>query len=244
MNKEYKTVWIITEGIAGTENQCLGVAEQLSSLMNIKIETKRVRLNQPWKTLSPYIGFEMAASFAPAPTPPWPDILITSGRKAVAASRYIKKQSGGRTFTLHIQDPRVSADNFDLLAVPAHDPARGKNVIVSTAAPNRITAERLAEEKPRSHSLSSLENPKVAVMIGGTSKAYIMSQTITQNLADDLARLDAGLMVTASRRTGAANQTILLHSLSDTDSYVWNGTGENPYFAFLALGRFYFSYCR
>ena len=49
-----KKCWIITEGIAGTENQCLGVAENL----NVDIEIKRIKLNEPWNSLSPYIKFE------------------------------------------------------------------------------------------------------------------------------------------------------------------------------------------
>ena len=28
-------LWVITEGIAGTENQCLGVAERLNDLLSI-----------------------------------------------------------------------------------------------------------------------------------------------------------------------------------------------------------------
>jgi mitochondrial fission protein ELM1 len=106
--------WIITEGLAGTENQCLGVAEALG----VTPEIKRVSLKQPWKLLSPYLGFEKAASFAPPLCGPWPDLLIASGRKSIAASRYIKKASGGKTFTVQIQDPRISLAHFDLVAVP------------------------------------------------------------------------------------------------------------------------------
>ena len=49
-----------------------------------------------------------------------------------------------------------------------------------------------------------------------------------------LAGNGAGLMVTASRRTGDKNRKILQNSLQDTSAYIWNGTGENPYFGFLA----------
>ena len=97
------TCWVVTEGLAGTENQCLGVAEALG----IVPEVKRIELRQPWKSLSPYLGFEQNWSFSPALTGPWPDLLLASGRKSIAASRYIKKASGGKTFTVQIQDPRI-----------------------------------------------------------------------------------------------------------------------------------------
>ena len=43
-----------------------------------------------------------------------------------------------------------------------------------------------------------------------------------------------GLLVTASRRTGAANLAILREELSLPGIYFWDGSGENPYHAFLA----------
>lgn len=222
--------WIITEGMAGTENQCIGVAEALS----LTPVVKRVTLREPWKSLSPLLGFEQAWSFDPELKGPWPDILIASGRKSVAASRYIKKQSGGKTFTVQIQDPRVPSSNFDLVAVPAHDPMRGDNVIVTLGAPNRITKEKLEDARKRFPQFEKIRGPRIAVLIGGTSKAYDMTPEITHGLAQKLKTLPGGLMVTASRRTGEANRAILEQALKDTDAYIWNGTDDNPYGGFLA----------
>lgn len=252
--------WIITEGLAGTENQCIGVAEALG----VEAEVKRVALRQPWKSLSPWLGFESAGAFESAPSPPWPDLLIASGRKSIAASRYIRKASKGKTFTVQIQDPRVSPAHFDLVAVPEHDPSRGKNVIVTAASPNRITAEKLGAAKEKFSALGKLKGPRVAVLVGGDSKSHKMTAAITARLAEQLKKLDAGLMVTTSRRTGEENTRILKSSLvtpakagvhsSVSDSlpmdaslrwhddsanvFFWNGTGENPYFGMLAWADF------
>lgn len=204
---DFKT-WIITEGMAGTENQCLGVAEALG----VSPEIKRINLNQPWKILSPYLGFEQSFTFSPTLEGPWPDLLISSGRKAIAAARYIKRQSKGKTFTLHIQDPRISPNHFDLLAVPAHDPARGENVIVTMASPNRITKEKLDKAREEFITFEALPAPRVAVLIGGSSKAYTLTPAIMETLSKQLKTLaDQGvsLMITASRRTGAENEKIL-----------------------------------
>lgn len=223
--------WIITEGIAGTENQCLGVAEA----MGLAPIVKRIHLRGVWKYLSPYLGFELAGSFSETLQAPWPDLLIASGRKSIAASRYIKRKSGGKTFTVQIQDPRISPAQFDLVAVPQHDPARGNNVIVTTATPNRITADKLAQAKAQfAPQFEPIRRPRVAVLIGGTSKAYTMTPAIMQTLAAQLRQMDAGLMITASRRTGPHNEAILKDALKDSDAYIWDGTGENPYFGLLA----------
>jgi mitochondrial fission protein ELM1 len=230
VNEKKPVLWVITEGMAGTENQCLGVAESLG----LTPVVKRVALRQPWKTLSPWMGFETAATFVLPLTAPWPDILITAGRKAVAAARYIKKQSGGKTFTVHLQDPRVSPRHFDLLAVPFHDRARGDNVIVTDGAPNRITAEQLAAAKEKFEPLfTPLKSPRIAVMIGGNSRTHTLTPDIVMKLCAQLHQLDAGFMITASRRTGQENLKILRTNLPPS-AFLWDNQGDNPYFGMLA----------
>ncbi len=240
---EKNPCWIITEGIAGTENQCLGVAEALGAAPIVK----RIALRQPWKSLSPYLGFEQSWSFSPAlksESEPWPDLLIASGRKSIAAARYIKKMSAGKTFTVQIQDPRIDPSAFDLVAVPAHDPTRGDNVIVTTAAPNRITPARLEEARRQwAGPFEALNKPRVAVLIGGSSKAFEMTTAITHNLAAQLSALDASLMITTSRRTGAENEAILREVLCSNKKHALAGEGlfddggEIPAFAGMHKGQ-------
>ncbi len=224
-----KKCWIITEGMAGTENQCIGIAEKL----DIGTTIKQISLKQPWKILSPYIGMEQGWIFTPEPTPPYPDLLITSGRKSIAASRFIKKQSKGNTITVHVQDPRISAKKFDMVAVPEHDPMRGDNVIVTKASPNKITIDKIKSARNGFPEIESLKRPRVAVLIGGSSQAYDMTQAITEKLAQELCALDASLMITCSRRTGKENQAILETYLKNDKNYFWDGSGANPYMALL-----------
>jgi len=217
--------------MAGTENQCIAVAEYLG----IDFEVKRVGLNQPWKALSPFIGFECPMTFTARLVPPWPDILITSGRKAIAASRYIKKKSQGKTFTLHLQDPRIHPRVFDMVALPKHDPTRGNNVITTLGMPNKVNDDRLDDAREEFAQFENIKKPRVAVLIGGTSKAHILTPAITLMLAEQLNALGVGLMVTASRRTGEENEKILQDILGGGDDrFIWDGTGSNPYFGMLA----------
>ena len=158
--------------------------------------------------------------------------MIAAGRKSIAASKYIKRKSRGQTITVHIQDPRVSSKHFDLVAVPAHDPLRGDNVIVTKASPNKITRDAIERAKNQFPELGELPSPRVAVLIGGKSKAYDMGRTMTEKLAQDLGVLDASLMITCSRRTGVENQTILERTLNRDNHYFWDGQDDNPYLAF------------
>jgi len=239
MNTQIKNIrcWVVSEGIAGTENQCLGVTDALG----ITPEVKRISLRQPWRTFSPYLGFEMSYSFSPSLTEPWPDLLIASGRKSIAASRYIHKMSGGKCFTVQLQDPRIHPSAFDLIAVPKHDPTRGDNVLVTIAMPNRITRQKLDQGLEDFPNFQQIRSPKVAVLIGGNSQAYVMTADIMRNLCAQLKTLDAGLIITASRRTQADHRKILQEEMQDhPDSYIWDGTGKNPYFAMLAWADYIF----
>lgn len=240
--KKIPVIWVITEGLAGTENQCLGIVEALESKMPIRAEIKKISLTSPWKYLSPWLGVECAGSFTPPPTPPWPDILIASGRKSIAASRYIKKQSGGNTFTVQIQDPRINPASFDLVAVPAHDPTRGQNVIVTTATPNRITPEKLDRAKAEwDHVFGKLPAPRIAVLIGGSTKKSKATERALDKLAatlEDMA-LKYSLMITTSRRTGdKATQKLNDRLAKYNNVFFWNGKGANPYMGMLACADY------
>jgi mitochondrial fission protein ELM1 len=223
-------VWIITEGMAGTENQCLGIADALNAEPHII----RIDLVQPWRWLSPYLGFECDFTFRPRLTPPWPDIVLTCGRKSLAAARFIKKQSGGKTFTAHIQDPRIPAKFLDLIAVPAHDQRRGANVIVTDAAPNRITLQKLAAARQTFSHLEKLPTPRIAVLIGGNSKTHLLNAAHMEGLAQSLKNLQGGLMITTSRRTGAENIAILQRALAGQKTEIYTGEGHNRYLGYLA----------
>lgn len=236
MDDRIESCWIVTEdGLTGTENQCLGVADALDIIPVIK----RIGLKQPWKSLSPYIGCENAASFTgDSLTSPWPDLLISAGRKAIAASRYIKKMSHGQCFTVHIQDPHINPKHFDLVAVPTHDKLRGENVIVTTATPNRISASKLTAARQAFEPIfSQLDTPRVAVLIGGNSASYHLTPEILQRVISDLKDLSNrgfSLMVTTSRRTGQQNINYIQDQLHGDNNFIWDGTGDNPYFGLLA----------
>lgn len=231
MNNEKLSCWIITEGIAGTENQCLGVAEAFGTAPKVM----KIGLHQPWKTLSPWLGFEQSCTFTPAIAPPWPDLLIAAGRKSVAASRYIKRKSGGKTFTVQLQDPKTSPNQFDLVAAPIHDGLEGSNVITTHGAPNRITPEKLEQARKEFAPLfEPLASSRVALMIGGNSRTHQLTPEIVKNLVNQLEKQDISLMITTSRRTGEENTKIIKDTLKGKNTYFWDGKTPNPYFGMLA----------
>lgn len=231
--------WVVTDGKAGMENQCVGLAQALG----LEPVVKRVRLRSPWRQLSPFlrIGNRFAAGPGGDPVgPPWPDLLIATGRSSIAPSLAARELSRGRTFTVQIQDPQISPANFDLVVVPRHDRLRGPNVVATRGALHHVTPAKLAAAAERfGPALAHLPRPRVAVLVGGDNGVYRLTPAIAATLADRLAELcsrhGAGLMVTPSRRTGAENEAALRERLAGLPAVVWNMEGENPYLGYLGL---------
>jgi len=217
--------WIVTEGAAGMENQCLGLAERLS----LPIRIFRLSVRPPWRWIAP---ISLGSPFAhlaggDVPVPPWPRLLIGCGRQSIPFSRAVKRASP-RTITVQTQHPRVDPRAFDLVVPPEHDGLTGPNVFPILGSPNRVTPERLAEAR-REFALrfDNVRSPRLAVLIGGANRTYRFGETEARALGETLRALsrDHGLMVTASRRTGAREHAILFDALRETDAHIWDGAG-------------------
>lgn len=105
-----------------------------------------------------------------------------------------------------------------------------------------MTPERLASEAARfAPAFAHLPRPLAAVLVGGGGQ-YALGAPEIETLTDGLRRLTAeygaGLLVTASRRTGPQNEALLRSALDGLPAYVWDGSGDNPYFAFLGLADY------
>lgn len=229
--------WVVTEGAAGMENQCLGLAERLP----FPIRTFRVELKKPWHWLAPHsLGspFAHLTGRSSKLAPPWPRLFIGCGRQSIPFSRAVKGASRDQTFTVQCQDPRMPARYFDLVIPAQHDELSGSNVFSIVGSPNRITSARLAEARAKFAPLfEKLRVPRVTALIGGASRTHgSLDAPAAQRLGAMLARVarDHGLMVSTSRRTSPEAAAILVQRLADTDAFIWNGSGENPYLGMLA----------
>jgi mitochondrial fission protein ELM1 len=233
---------VVTDGKAGMETQCVGLAEALSLSPIIK----RVALRAPWRQLTPFFRLGGRAQFAPQSDPllpPWPDLLIATGRQSVAASLLVRRLSGGRTRTVQLQNPAIRPTHFDLVVVPRHDNLAGANVIVTKGALHRLTRDILWEGAKRLlPRVRHLSRPYIAVLIGGTNAAYRLGAAEMTALASELVSsahaMSASLLVTPSRRTGEENVRILKEKLAGVAHFIWDGTGDNPYFGLLGLADF------
>jgi mitochondrial fission protein ELM1 len=231
-------VWAVHDGKLGMANQVIGLAEALG----FPFVEKRLQIRAPWRHLTPSLWLRPLAALGEAGdalAPPWPEVLIAVGRLATAPARAVKRASGGRVFWVQVQDPRFARHDVDLMVVPAHDPARGDNVVETLGAVHRVTQARLAEGARRFEAaFAHLPRPLVAVLLGGDNRVYRLTLPRMAALADrlaELARAGYGIAVTPSRRTSAEGQALLRQRLAGLSAYVWDGSGDNPYFGLLGL---------
>jgi uncharacterized protein len=170
--------------------------------------------------------------------PPWPDLVIACGRNAAMPALAVRRASRGCTMAVQIQDPGVGHGEFDLLVVPQHDRLRGPRVFVTQGAVHRVTPARLAAARRRFPALSALPRPILAVLIGGSNRVYRLTlrrlAEIADAIADVLGITGGSALVTPSRRTGSAGEALLRRRLVGLPAAIWDGSGENPYFAYLA----------
>jgi len=231
------SVWAVSDGRGGIANQALGLAEAVARLTPCVVEVKRVRWRFGLGRLPTLLNPGATALLAGGGiSPPWPDLWIAAGRASL--SLRMRRRSGGRTFVVQVQDPGVPLHRFDLVVPPQHDGLTGAKVFPILGSPNRVTPERLASELAAFRErLEGLPRPRVAVLIGGRSKAYDLPSERAASLGDEIARAitEAGgsLMLTFSRRTPEAVKAILTERLRTLPGMIWDGEPPNPYFAFL-----------
>ena len=228
-------IWGITGGRRGNDVLVEGVAGALGGQFRL-IHTD---LSSPYKWLAPYRLAERAAAKDPQINPPFPDMVIASGRQAVPHARFIKRASRGAVFTVFLQDPIVSPRHFDFVWAPAHDRCDG--AMRTVLSPHGMTQDMLdaAAEKMTARLLpDTVRGKKIAVLIGGPNSVYPFGADEMQKLANGLAALAAQghfLMITLSRRSPDAYAAKLRAVLPDDSYFLWDNEGENPYHAMLGL---------
>jgi mitochondrial fission protein ELM1 len=230
------TAWVLTDGKAGDEQQCLGVTQALG----LEAEIRRVRPRAPFAWAMPWGPVDPRERPGRGPLEgSLPDLVVASGRRAVPYLRAVRRASGGRTYTVFLKDPRTGTGAADLIWVPAHDRLRGDNVVVTLTPPHRVSADRLeAARRAPDPRLIALPSPRAAVLVGGSSRHHSFTEGDAARFGESLealARSGVALMGTLSRRSDPALRARVERCFREAGGFLWDGTGENPYLALLAL---------
>ncbi len=230
-------MWLLTDGKIGDRVQCLGIAQALGGSYEERIVFPR----RPWRWIMPY-GPVPWSDRPPAPAspiaPPFPDIVIGSGRCAISYIRWIKANSPA--FTVILKDPRVSPHVADMIWVPEHDPLRGENVIVTATSPHGISQDILNQRRRISPPpVMALPKPRVAIILGDPTNKTVRPQATIRRLTRDIRELAGrvgGLMLTSSRRTPDRVMQAIIEAIGDHPAWIHRdgASDDNPYLDMLA----------
>jgi len=167
---------LLTEGMHGMISQVEGLAKGLE----IDFIHEKIELNNFWKLFPPKFTPINSFVFKNKIEKNF-DIIISCGRKSIIPSIYFKKKFKNKVMNIHIQDPKVSLNNFDYIIAPEHDGLIGKNVLVTKGAIHYITEDDLI--KNQSYLKPKINKEKVVTMIvGGPNKYYDFNDNIIENI--------------------------------------------------------------
>lgn len=242
MDLETPSVWILLSKGAGGNAQMVALAEALGW----PYETKRIVYNWLNRLPNLFLGASLASvdrGRSERLEPPWPDVVIAGSRRSAPVARWIKKQSGGKTRLVHLMHTQAPLHHFDLIiTTPQYRLPEAPNVVHNTGPLNPLPTERLAAAAERWRDrLAALPRPWTAVLVGGSSSAYLLDAATAARLGREASAIAGGnggsLLITTSPRTSAEATEALLAAI-DCPSHVYRwqrNDPENPYHAFLAL---------
>ena len=157
---------LLSQGMHGMVSQVEGLAKGLK--LGFKHQT--VKLKPLWNLIPP--------KFTPISENLLTDkfvcnakIIISCGRKSVIPSIALKKRFGKEIFNIHIQDPKVSLKNFDLIICPEHDKLNGENVIQTKGSIHYLTKKEIAENSKYLR-INKEKKKIITFIIGGPTKHY------------------------------------------------------------------------
>lgn len=239
-------IWAVSDGRAGIKNQTLGLAEAVAERLKdtsldpivVTRDIRYRRLFDRWPTALRLFPDAMLKRNSDPLDPPWPDLWIGCGRASLPHSLRMKQRSNNKTFVVQLQDPRTSLRAYDLVVAPEHDRVKGDNVFPILGSTNRVTPDRLIREyEPWRERIEAFKGPYVTVLIGGESKTHTLTEaraeTLAQQIKSAIRGLKGTLLLTFSRRTPEAARRVMTQTLKDLSGIVYDGEGDNPYFAFL-----------
>lgn len=157
---------LLTQGMHGMISQTEGLAKALK--LNFSHHT--VKLKSFWNIVPPKIT-PISENLLTEKFICDSRVIISCGRKSVVPSIALKKRFKDNIFNIHIQNPKVSLEHFDLVICPEHDDIHGENVLKTTGAIHYLTKKEI-NKKHNYLKIKRDDKKIVSFLIGGPNKYY------------------------------------------------------------------------
>lgn len=201
----YPRIWVIPGNRPGDDAQVYALAEELG----LPFETRKLEFNWRFWLSGKYMGASPVSVVKELRektlVPPWPDLIILVGRRAVPVARWVQNQNGGRTRLVLVGHPRVSPDHFDLVfTTRQYLTPNGASMRLQPVAMSRYRRPMSATDEERAW-LDALPRPRLLLMLGGETRHWTMRPGTIAGHAERLARRagksGGSLIVVRSSRT-------------------------------------------
>ena len=234
-------IWFVVGDRLGDNGQ----VEALVEALDLPCERRYVRVKAPWIKGKPKVIaslHHLDLDESDVLEPPWPDLLITVGRRLSMVAQWIQQQSGGHTRLVLIGKPSGSAKPYDLILVGPETqiPPGPKIMKIGLPLLKVDEAKVLAAAVAWREKFADLPRPLVAVLVGGPTNPFVFNADVTQRMlaiADDVVASGGTPYFTTSPRTPADFTRQLRDRLPDAARlFEWQrGAEDNPYHALLGL---------
>ena len=235
-------VWVVLGDKTGDNSQVLTIEEALGW----RCEHKHIQVRDEFVFGKPRVGptlYHIVRELSDPLEPPWPDLIITIGRRPANVALWIREQSQQRTKIVLVGKPSGMIDAFDLIVASSENQFPPLPKVLPTALPLMRVDQSTIRESARvwASRLSQLPRPLVAILIGGPTGPFVFNQHVTKRLlalAEQIIRETGGTpYLTTSRRTPPRAVAMLKDRLpAHARLFVWGSEGgDNPYRGLLGL---------
>ena len=235
-------IWVLTGGKTGDNAQVLRAA----TAMDLPFVTKRIVLKPGFDTVKPKVVASLDIVDRAASDPleePWPDLVITLGRRLSTAALWVKAQSGGKSRIALFNAPKGRASDFDLIVAPAFYTVPDGPKLCRIALPLiAADAAKLAAARERfAQDFEGVARPLHVLLLGGDMGTRRLDPGFVKHVLSTMQQgfaKDGTIYATTSRRTPATAADAVAAALRPQDRlYRWReGAADNPYFGLLAHG--------
>ena len=227
---------LLTQGMHGMVSQVEGLAKALG----LSYKHQKIELKSFWNLIPPKIS-PISENLVKNKFVCDCKIIISCGRKSVIPSIALKKRLGNQIFNIHIQDPKVSFQHFDLIVSPEHDRLKGENIINTTGAIHYLTKREINDNSKYLGIEKDKRKELVAFIIGGPNKYYNYSEKQVHELFNKVKTLFTPdkfkIIVIPSYRTPENILKIAFNTFS-INHHVVKNIDKKAYLSALAISNY------
>ena len=212
----------------------------MAKALDLEYFHEKIELNNFWKLIPPSLTPVKKYVFKNNIDKEF-DIIISCGRKSVVPSIYLKKNSNKEIINIHIQNPKVSFNNFNYIIAPEHDEISGKNVISSKGALHYLTIAEIEKSRDYLQNKSNTKKDILTLILGGPTKYYNYTtqniKSIFSNIKNLTEKNNLHLIVIPSNRTPLETVSLAKSELMK-DTTIIETVDKKAYLSALCLAKY------